>query len=223
MARGGVSPEAKQAEEDIRLREQFTRLIGRLDEEQLGRAIVLRHQGPEKTVARQTDAGIGIEKESPPEERDLCGYSLAMNEDDSRHLVIFRDGTILAVQPQTPSGIPIYKNNLSSTDNALRLPLVIKTTSEVIQRMKEGIFNNTALNVTHINTNPKDAPQFDGFFDQAISICSKRKTERDQARRTTMQGFVTKFDNFLNPRGPENPPPGQLPPESPPPKTPPQG
>lgn len=233
---GGVSPEARQAEEDLKLREKYTQLIGRLDAEQLGRAIVITKKEDSRTVVRRTHeegTDFAIETQPGQKQSELCGYILALNNDNTEHLMVFTNGVMLTTKAATPSpeaasGVEEsykeqYETQFSPSASPFLPPSYIShrssSVTDIIDDFKR-FGENSKLKVTHENTSLGDQELFNTYFDQAFSVATELKAERDKARRSTMKSFVEKFDAFLNPKPPSHEPPSGPPT---PPSFPPQG
>lgn len=216
---GEITSEAQQIEEDIRLREQFGRLIGQLDSEQLGRAIVTTKRGTESVSVRQTDTGMDVQQHAAPQETEYIGYSLPMQEG---HLVLLIDGTMLRTRAfQNPNSSEeikeIYRNNYNKYFGENSFPFNIEMSSPAAFRsnLYIGRFDTS---VTDNSLTTEDPDAFADYLDEAISIGRERKQQRDASRRAGMRTVIEKLGSFLNPK-PENPhhiPPPE-PPQAPPP------
>ncbi len=225
---GGVDEKTKQIEEDLKLRERYTRLIGQLDSEQLGRAIVITKKGKETTSVRQADRGVDIETTPAPQETELVGYALPMGKG---HLVLMTDGTMLKTETRQGPNLQTtaHKNEVDSNRynetfaiNAEPLDLThIGNANSIINELKVT-YNELGVSVIHDSRDPGNEAQFGTFLDEAIRVGHETKTKRDAAKRAGMLTAVDKLDAFLHPKPPTVPPQTPEPPQSPMPP-PPQG
>lgn len=190
-------------------------MIGRLDAEGLGRAIMTSHRDSEKTAVRQTDTGFDIERQGGEKRDELVGYELPLKGDDSQHLILFKDGTMLVLEPSGTYIEDYYKEMHSANPN----PIVYyeQTLPQVIDKYKSPIGGSKVVSA---NDRETSAEQFNSYFDQALQVASTRKAEREQAHRSTMSSFVDKFGAFFR-RGEGTP--SVQPPNEPPSLQPPQG
>lgn len=196
-------------------------MVDRLDSENLGRGIVISHKESDRTAVNQTDTGFFVEQQ-PGEKRDeLVGYSLPLKDDDTQHLVVFKDGTMLVTEPSRmdeKSVVECYKR----TKAANSLPNIFDST-HTLSYIIDGYKSYSAyLKTVTSNDQGASAEQFDTYFDQALQVATARKAEREQAQRTTMSSFVDKFDAFFKRDNdtPSTQSATELPPSSEPPQSP---
>lgn len=170
--------------------------IDRLNDEQLGRAIVL------KPIGQQSEA-------------QLVGYILSVDQNQSEHVILFKTGDILVTKAENP--IPgdstpvrdIYIAKTSPSEEAIEFHATTRS-SQIIQLL---IGTNLLMaQVTLRNDSFANLPQILEKVDQAIKVASEVKANRDKAKRDSAESVINKLDQLFKP--PQNP---QSPTDQPPP------
>lgn len=193
---------------------EFAETIDRLDQEQLGRALAIRDTDPASArVTHQTSGDIELH-ELPAEEREtIIGYALPLKDDDTKHLLSFKDGQMCVTEPYSDENIPASERIVSNYKNNFRANAAPLTRSRKEWGSVPGAVNslrshgiNLQARVTDTNDSPDKVDYFNEVFDAAIDVATRRKTEKDQVRRQTMNNFMTRLDQKLFPK-PDQPPP----------------
>lgn len=185
-------------------------MIGRLDAEGLGRAIVRLHTEPEKVSVLPTEAGFDMQKQKGASQNELVGYVLPLKPDDTQHLMVFANGKMMVIEPALKNvsddmkGVRVDGHRKRFSSNSLPIEYHVDPLDKIISGF--GTLGD-GTTVTHSNDNPQSAEQFDGFIDQAITVASARKAEKEQAVRNTTRSFVDKFDAFFKREEPGSKPP----------------
>lgn len=191
--------EAKEAEEAIKTREKFSEIIDHLNYEQLGRAIVSTGTDPKKIrVSQMDDGGLEVEEQPSQQRESVVGYSLPLKDDDTQHLLLFKNGVMVICESATDSGetLALYKNRFSSNES----PIVgygsgKKAIAGTVKWFVQG--NLYHSKVTHVNSDPSKAVEMEGFFDQAIDLAVRKKALREEAQLGSMRSFLGKIENKL--------------------------
>lgn len=213
----------------------LSKRIERLDFEQLGRAIVIKGENKGQDEIAKIESAItraqsllqgkpsNPQDQPPPEESKdyLIGYILPVQADQRRHVVIFKTGSILIIEP--PTGMKYlssesesedkYKRDFSPNEDPLTLSREWgKNALEVENRyFKEGIVH-TVLS----NKNPNDLPKISEAMSQALSFANELKVSREIAKQESLRDLIRKLDLFFGNGEPNGPPQDQNLPPAPP-------
>ena len=220
---GEVSDEAREAQAKLKLSEELTRVVDKLDQEQYGRAITVRDEEPQTAQVRQTDQGVEVEMGKQVQKENTVAVALPLNRENTRHLVVSKTGDMLVGEPSDPVYSELYISSFSPNETPLHKPFKKwRTARQVVEDFRSGN-SDTGMKVTHMNTSPDQAQQFEGFFDTAIQLAQETKAEREKAKTTTMRSFLDKANTlFKRPDLPRHHPPHEGPGDQPP-STPPKG
>lgn len=146
--------------------------------------------------------------QTPPEEipqtdtEELIGYILPVNPNQTRHLMIFKDGTMLVTEPRSSTNEVAYIGNFSPNEAPMTfgrtwtLPQVIMILSDASPWGSRTLWRND---------NPSDVAQIDTAREQAIQVAQVLKEQRIRAKEETSRRLVDNLKNFLFPPKPPQP------------------
>lgn len=190
---------------------EISRLVDELRFQQLGKPIVYIAAPPSENYQKQIASSLATlagnaqtPLESAPEsaEEELIGYILPAQSDQNRHLVIFKDGTMLVTEPVDTGKIDQYRHyfavseNPFTVDRGTSIPKVVASLSFVPP---------TGNKVLYRNDNPSDVPQIDAAREQAIQLAQGLKEQRVKAKGDTSRRLVDGLKNLLFPPKPPQP------------------
>lgn len=121
---------------------------------------------------------------------ELIGYALPLQENQKRHLVVFKTGDILITEPD----ISTYPSNqvdwridtyLKEFSPSLDGMLVIALTIHQAIRQFTQAFNKFAAKTTLYNTNPDQESDINQAIVQAVTLGKKLKEQRTRAKETS--------------------------------------
>lgn len=209
---GGGTGETSRVEEQIRQREQYERLIGRLDEEQFGRALIVTKQGPERVAVTQTDTGFSAEAQKTPVDRSLIGYVLPLSSDNSSHLVLMIDGTMLKIDPAF-SGASRYKERFSPNNEPIDASNISFSIFSSLTAINYLSAHGGDLELRISEKSTDDPEPFVGYLDQAVSVAQGLKEKREAATQRGMALAINKLTTLFNSPSVESPQPPPAPPD----------
>ncbi len=194
--------------------------LERLKFEQLGRAIIVKKDPQADRIARAEKiiANIQGKDVSDPEERTqqnkdfLAGYILPVREDQEKHVVILRNGSILVIQLRASSGSALEKEALKENYKELfspnTEPLELTHSWGGVDRVESTwlpIHSKIALS----SKNLQDLPQISEAVSQSLSLAKELKVTREKAKQEGLQNFTKQLDSFFGKDKPDILPPDQ--------------
>ena len=184
---------------------EFAETVDKLDREQLGRAIAISDSGPQGSrVTHGMSGEVEVHQLPDNATETVIGYALPLEPDDTKHLIVFKDGQMVVTEPWSNAHLPVsdqmkekYQHNFGAnpTPYAESRRSWKSVPGAVHSLKKYGI--NYAARVTDANTASDKTEFFDQMFDRSIDIASQRKQEREQVRRQTMKSFMSKLDQTI--------------------------
>ena len=187
---------------------EVSRLVDELRFQQLGKPIVylatppLQHLQQQAVSSLEKLAGIpqtdskGIQVHN----EELIGYILPVNPEQSRHLVIFKDGTMLVIEPRNTININIYKNYFYPSEAPFQKDR-ITSIPQIVSNLS-SIANPFDCHVLYRNDNPADEAQIDAAREQAVQVAFQLKEQRDRTKKATTRRLIDSFQAFLFPPKP---------------------
>ena len=151
-------------------------LLKELDFYKLGRAI---------TVFESRD----------PTETKSIGYILPLDVDQSRHLAIFQDGTIIIIEPRTKEDEVAYHGHMDINESALFL---FQSYSPA-DLLAYWATTSQPYKITRTNLDESAIEEINTAVDTALEVARGLKESRDRARITTASNAVDKLNHFLHP------------------------
>ncbi|MCL4366106.1 hypothetical protein M1437_02670 [Patescibacteria group bacterium] len=177
--------------------------IDKLNMEQLGRGIVLKHF-----------------QEGARSSSELIAYILPVSKDQREHVILFKSGDIFVTSVPSPGAGALstqadadkyYTNKMAPS------PVPIEVTDfkysnigQVVGDINAVSSHNFWSRITGRNSDPASTTQVLAKVDQAIIVAKETKAERDRAKEESAKQLLAKIDEFLNPKKPE--PPESIPP-----------
>lgn len=127
-------------------------------------------------------------------EDETIGYMLPTNREQTKHLLIFKDGTVLVTEPDDPYEKELYirHHQPSATPfevNGPSLPVVVGNLK--LRKLFYG-------KVTMDSTDPTQTEIVKGEVDKAIKIAQQLKEERTSAKGKVRQHTLTSFKTLLD-------------------------
>jgi hypothetical protein len=225
---GDTTPEARGAVEDIMLHEKLTRLIDKMDSENLGRAIVVRKPSeprrpdPEQTDVARLASAIEATTGEPTSDFDTVGYVLPLEVDNTSHLLVFNNGIMGVIESASTTPDDAYERGYKDQYSPNAVPLGASSSYPRIHNVTEM---SSALltggggtrRIVAKNDSSETLPRFKEYIDAAVTTATEAKRNRDAARRESGQYLINQFEKTLFKRPPEPPQHGTPPPEAPPP------
>jgi hypothetical protein len=119
----------------------------------------------------------------------LVGVILPLNENNTKHLAVFRTGDMLVLGPKKDEKYDIreYKNAIAESTGPYMV--AFNDLNIGIDRLRESTLRVITL---YSNNDPERLDEFDELFDQAIQLGFKLKAKKDIAKGQSNERFIDK-------------------------------
>lgn len=168
--------------QEIGEQKSFADIIERLHKEELGKAIAIIYR-----------ASSNLD----PITKEIIGYILPTNLDNSQHLIIMKDGTMAVVGPKYPENAKSYRDLMYPSETTINFHA-----EDQHQRNIRAITNQYPLSnidVIAVNDRPENLSQIEEAADKALGIANQLKTQRLEAQKRSITTVQDKFNKFFNP------------------------
>lgn len=132
-------------------------------------------------------------------QNELIGYILPLNTDNTRHIVLLRNGMMVVHEPifSTGDGLNRYVTNHAPNDmDYLYSKSVFSDGGVFEQYLGRDPFSKVVLR----GDKPEDVEQIQQALDTALEVARKQKEIEDQTLRNNAQTALGKINDFLTPR-----------------------
>lgn len=123
----------------------------------------------------------------------LVGYILPVEENQEKHLLVFKDGDMMVVVPDKQITLSAYQSEFSPNDALKRFA------GFNLSEIKHYYLTSVLCQVILRNDSPVLQEEISKVIDQAIDVAKKLKEQRMRARDTSAKEFIQKIDQLLKP------------------------
>ncbi len=213
-----ASPEAQETAEALEQQRHYQEFLGKLHAEALGRAIVQVKRGNASAAVTQTDAGLRLEHTEAPKETELIGYILPLSQsenlDDPQHLVLMKDGQMLAIKPQPSANnimSQVKKEQYAEYFNHNTSAFEVDVDAQSMTRRFRNSVNGLGLHIVYDSADESSQGHFPKLLGNALTEARSLQENRLAAKRARISGANQMLGEFFK-SSPTNEPPPAAPP-----------